>query len=68
VVGVFWGSFTQREPQASAQNMMELMKLYAEGKIDPKISAVYDFEDYASALGALTERKATGKVVLKVGS
>ncbi len=30
--------------------------------------AVYDFEDYASALGALTERKATGKVVLKVGS
>ena len=68
VVGVFWGSFTQREPEASAQNMMELMKLYAEGKIDPKISAVYDFEDYASALGALTERKATGKVVLKVGS
>ena len=68
VVGVFWGSFTQREPEASAQNMMELMKLYAEGKIDPKISAVYDFEDYASAIGALTERKATGKVVLKVGS
>ncbi|WP_418140411.1 NADPH:quinone oxidoreductase family protein [Marinobacter sp. MA] len=68
VVGVFWGSFTQREPEASAQNMMELMKLYAEGKIDPKISAVYDFENYAEALGALTGRKATGKVVLKVGS
>jgi NADPH:quinone reductase-like Zn-dependent oxidoreductase len=68
VVGVFWGSFTQREPEASAQNMMELMKLYSEGKIDPKISAVYEFEDYAKALGALTERKATGKVVLKVSS
>lgn len=68
VVGVFWGSFTQREPEASAQNMMELMKLYAEGKIDPKVSAVYDFEDYAEALGALTGRKATGKVVLKVSS
>ena len=68
VVGVFWGSFTQREPQASAQNMMELMKLYAEGKIDPKISEVFEFEDYAKALGALTERRATGKVVLKVGT
>lgn len=68
VVGVFWGSFTQREPEASAQNMMELMKLYAEGKIDPKVSEVYDFKDYAKALGALTERRATGKVVLKVGS
>ncbi|WP_375192161.1 NADPH:quinone oxidoreductase family protein [Marinobacter sp.] len=68
VVGVFWGSFTQREPDASAQNMMELMKLYAEGEIDPKVSEVYDFEDYAKALGALTERRATGKVVLRVGS
>lgn len=68
VVGVFWGSFTQREPEASAQNMMELMKLYSEGKIDPKISEVFEFEDYAKALGALTERRATGKVVLKVGS
>ncbi|MBW7470626.1 NADPH:quinone oxidoreductase family protein [Marinobacter sp. M216] len=68
VVGVFWGSFTQREPEASAQNMMELMKLYAEGKIDPKISEVFEFDDYAKALGALTERRATGKVVLKVGA
>ena len=68
LVGVFWGSFTQREPEASAQNMMELMKLYGEGKIDPKISEVFEFEDFAKALGALTERRATGKVVLKVGS
>ncbi|WP_309045155.1 NADPH:quinone oxidoreductase family protein [Marinobacter sediminicola] len=68
VVGVFWGSFTQREPEASAQNMVELMKLYAGGKIDPKVSEVFEFEDYAKALGALSERRATGKVVLKVGS
>lgn len=68
VVGVFWGSFTQREPDVSARNMMELMELFAESKIDPKISEVFEFEDYAKALGALTERRATGKVVLKVGS
>ncbi len=67
VVGVFWGSFTQREPEASAQNMAELMGLYAEGKIDPKVSEVFEFEGYAKALNALTERRATGKVVLKVG-
>ncbi|MCG7198978.1 NADPH:quinone oxidoreductase family protein [Marinobacter pelagius] len=68
VVGVFWGDFTRREPEVSAQNMVDLMKLFSEGKIDPKISAVYEFEDYVEALGALTGRKATGKVVLKVGS
>lgn len=68
VVGVFWGSFTQREPKTSAQNMMELLKLFSEGKIDPRISEVYEFEDYEKALGALTGRTATGKIVLKVGS
>lgn len=68
VVGVFWGSFTQREPQASARNMMELMQLYGEGKIDPTVSEVYGFGDYARALGALTERRVSGKVVLKVGA
>ena len=68
VVGVFWGSFTQREPQNSAQNMMELLKLFSEGKIDPRISEVFEFEDYEKALGALTGRTATGKIVLKVGT
>ena len=68
LVGVFWGSFTQREPENSAQNMMELMKLFSEGKINPKISHVYEFEEYEKALGALTGRTATGKIVLKVGS
>ncbi|SDW38353.1 NADPH:quinone oxidoreductase family protein [Marinobacter mobilis] len=68
VVGVFWGSFTQHEPQANASNMMELMAMYQEGKIDPKISEVFGFEDYASALNALTERRAKGKLVLRVAS
>lgn len=68
VVGVFWGSFTQREPEASAKNMMELLQMFAEGKIDPKISQVFEFEDYEKALGALTGRTVTGKIVLRVGS
>jgi len=68
VIGVFWGSFTQREPENSAKNMMELLQMYSEGKIDPKISQVFEFEDYEKALGALTGRTATGKIVLKVGS
>jgi len=68
VIGVFWGSFTQREPENSAKNMMELLQMFAEGKIDPKISQVFEFEDYEKALGALTGRTATGKIVLKVGS
>ncbi|PAV25923.1 NADPH:quinone oxidoreductase [Tamilnaduibacter salinus] len=66
VVGVFWGTFTQKEPEASAQNMMELLKLHGEGRITPRISEVFAFEDYVNALNALSERRAKGKLVLKV--
>ena len=34
MLGVFWGSFTMKDPKASAQNMMELLGLYAK-KADP---------------------------------
>lgn len=66
VVGVFWGAFTQKEPKTSAQNMMDLFNLYTDGKIKPRISEVFAFEDYAKALNALTERRAKGKIVLKM--
>lgn len=66
VVGVFWGEFTRREPVANGENMQELLRLFEEGRIHPRISGVYAFEDYAEALGALTGRRATGKIVLKV--
>ncbi|MDX1635132.1 MAG: NADPH:quinone oxidoreductase family protein [Marinobacter sp.] len=66
VVGVFWGAFTQKEPEVSAQNMMDLFKLYTGGKIKPRVSEVFPFEQYAEALNALTDRRAKGKIVLKV--
>ena len=66
IVGVFWGAFTQKEPQTNVQNIMELMQLFTQGKINPRISQVFKFEDYEQALAALTSRTAKGKVVLDV--
>lgn len=66
IVGVFWGSFTMKEPHAHMQNVKELLGLYSEGKIHPRVSEVFAFEDYTKALNALTERRAKGKIVLKI--
>lgn len=66
IVGVFWGAFTQKEPQANIQNIMELMQLFTQGKINPRISQVFPFEEYEQALAALTSRTAKGKVVLDI--
>jgi NADPH2:quinone reductase len=66
VVGVFYGAFTGREPEANAENWRELGAFWAAGKIAPKVSREYAFADHAAALRCLTEREAIGKVVVRV--
>jgi NADPH2:quinone reductase len=66
VIGVFWGAAVMRDPAAHAANMAELMALYAEGRIKPRVSRTYPFERAADAIRALSERQAMGKVVVTV--
>ncbi|MCC6849991.1 MAG: NADPH:quinone oxidoreductase family protein [Deltaproteobacteria bacterium] len=64
IVGVFWGSFTMREPARHQANIRELLDWYAAGKLKPRISAAYPFARVAEALGDLAARRVKGKVVL----
>jgi NADPH2:quinone reductase len=66
IVGVFWGSWIQRQPDQAAENLRELYQMAAGGQIEPRISAVHDFGDYPAAFSDLTGRTATGKVLLRV--
>jgi NADPH2:quinone reductase len=67
MVGVFWGSFTRKEPAASAANHAQLLAWLAAGKLKPMISAVYPLAQASRALQDLLERKAIGKLVLVTG-
>lgn len=67
VVGVFWGAAVARDPKAHAANMAELMHLYAEGKIKPRVSRTFPLERAHEAIQALSDRTAVGKIVVKVG-
>ena len=64
VVGVFWGSFTQKEPEEYAKNMQELLGWYEAGEIKPLVEATFLLEDAVAALNHIHDRKASGKVVL----
>ena len=64
LVGVFWGEFTKREPQANLVAMRELLTWLAEGKIKPHISARYPLAETASALNDMAARRVTGKVII----
>ncbi len=65
MVGVFWGSFTQREPRVFGENMAELMGWYAQGKVKPHVEKVFALKDAAQALKFIHDRHAAGKIVLK---
>lgn len=67
IVGVFWGSFAMKEPQDNLQNTMELVKMFHEKKINPRIHASYSLEDAPKALEEIMSRKVKGKVVIVNG-
>ncbi len=67
IVGVFWGSFAEREPQNSLKNFGVLLTMLKEGKIKQHIHKTYALDDAAQALTDLIERKVKGKAVIKVG-
>ena len=64
IVGVFWGSFTRKEPKQNQANVQELLGWIAGGKLKPLVSAAYPLSDAARALKDVLERKVMGKVVL----
>ena len=66
LVGVFWGSFAQRQPQDNAENFQQLFAWHAEGKLKPLVSQTFPLERGGEAIATLSQRKAVGKVVVTV--
>ncbi|ACT60518.1 NADPH:quinone oxidoreductase family protein [Hirschia baltica] len=64
--GVFWGAFTARSPEKNLANVNELMRLWGEGKINPKVGKTWPLEKGGDAIQWLVDRKAIGKVVVTI--
>jgi NADPH:quinone reductase len=68
LVGVFWGDFTRREPQAFAESARQLGRWYREGRLKPHVSATFPLARTAEAMNLLASRQAKGKVVIRIGA
>lgn len=66
IVGVFWGSFAEREPKQSVQNFAELVAWIKEGKINQHIHKIYSLQQAPQALQDLIDRKVIGKAVVRI--
>eukprot|EP00903_Cladosiphon_okamuranus_P006865 g6686.t1 len=64
VMGVFWGAWRAREPDESAKQMSELVRLFGLGKLKPVVSRVYPLNQAPRALEDMGARKVIGKVVI----
>ena len=67
IIGVFWGAFLTKEPEANAANIARLYDWYKEGVLRPEISHRFPLEDAAAAIRWVMDRKAMGKVVVEMG-
>jgi NADPH:quinone reductase len=64
VVGVFWGDFSRREPQANARMMRELTDWYAQGRIKPVIDCTMPMQELKAAYARMGSRAVKGKLVM----
>jgi NADPH2:quinone reductase len=67
IVGVWWGTFTQREPETNEENAAALFEMVTTGRLTPRVTNVFALEDHRAAFDLLATRSATGKVVMTVG-
>ncbi|NLD43938.1 MAG: zinc-binding dehydrogenase, partial [Chloroflexi bacterium] len=64
IVGVFWGDFARREPQANAAMMGELAEWYTQGRIKPMIDRTLPMRELKAAYARMNSREVKGKLVL----
>lgn len=64
IVGVFWGDFAKREPQANAAMMQTLAQWYLQGKIKPVIDRTLPMSELTRAYALMGSRQVKGKLVL----
>jgi NADPH2:quinone reductase len=64
IVGVFWGEFARREPQANAAMLQALAQWYGEGRIKPVIDRTMPMAELPAAFAHMGSRAVRGKLVL----
>jgi len=64
IVGVFWGRFTQEEPDRHRANFAHIIEWARDGTIEPIIQRTYSLDDGAEALRWVAERRAVGRIVV----
>ena len=64
--GFYWGGFLGFNAEVIIESLKQLFEWYSSNKLKPHISHVFELGNAEDALNILRQRKATGKVVVKI--
>jgi len=65
IVGVMFGGFAEKFPEAHRANMRQLLQWCADGRLRPHVQEVFPLAETARALRLIEDRKAVGKIVVR---
>lgn len=65
VLGVYFGDWVRREPQAYRASIVELARFAADGKLSCHVDRAYPLAEFPQALKSLSGRRAMGKVIVR---
>ena len=68
VRGVFWGAFAARAPFENRAHVTRLLRWWEEGRINPLVSQTWPLARGGEAIATMKDRKAVGKLLVKIGA
>lgn len=68
IVGVFFGTWSERNRARCAEEVTLLLRFWEEGKIRPRISERFSLAQAPLAIAKLSDRGAVGKIVIEMAS
>lgn len=66
IVGVFFGSFSAKQPQIAAANLEEITRMIVAGELNPPVTETLPLERVVDAFELMASRRAMGKIILQV--
>jgi NADPH2:quinone reductase len=66
IIGVWWGTWATKNPQLQTGNMLEMAEMVKDGTLTPRVTESYTLDDFRNAFSVITERRARGKVTLRM--
>lgn len=67
ILGFSWGTYKLHRPELVTAALDDMLKLYGDGALRPRVSMTFELAHATQALEALLGRKSTGKIVLSTG-